>query len=274
MKEIDWIIREQSLLLKDKGYNETSLNNLDTEGSYKAHLKDKIQDLLDQDLTPIGEETIVLRLFGFFGNDKVVFAFTYGFDMSEQRLDLKQVEATLGKVSLPVAITEGRQLWKSTELYQRVKQLHEGVNIHLESDWKKRMEKVIEEQSRLLVHKGYSNNKALIEQFNKQLRKITNEHSPKFSFQLSMNRKSEEFDYPLLARFSYTIFPDKPLLQLRSAYFKMDKASHLIHWPKAKDIPIPQVIQGRLKEKSLQTIASKISDTQNQPQTVQGKKIK
>lgn len=274
MKEIDWIIREQSLLLKDKGYNETSLNNPDTEGSYKSQLKDRIQDLLDQDLTPIGEEKIVLRLFGFFGTDKVGFDFTYGFDLTEHRLDLKQVEATLGKVSLPVAITEGRQLWESTELYQRVKQLHQGLNTHLEADWNQQKRDIIEQQSKLLADKGYGNIEILNERFNKLLLKINDEHSSRHSFQLSIRTNSKSYDQPLLARFSYTIFPDKPLLQLRSAYFKMNKTSHLIHWPKAKDIPIPQVIHSRLKEKSLQTITSKLSDTQNQPQPVQGKKIK
>lgn len=249
MKEIDWIIKEQSILLKDKGYNETSLNSTEGEGSYKLHLKDKIQHILDLELTPFGTEPVSLPLFGYFNGDKVTFTFSYDFDLADHSLELKQVEARLGAVTLPVTIEEGRNLWKAKELYERVKQLHEGVSEHLNADWKTQLKENAFSNAQLIASKGYgqieSNNKEILN----AIEKIKGNSSSAYSFQLQFKMQNRDSDNALTCRFHYAFYADKAHFMLKSIFFKAGNVSELVLKPKASQIPIPTVIYQRLQTK-------------------------
>jgi hypothetical protein len=243
MKEIDWIIQEQSKLLKSKGYNETKLNSPEIEGSYKLHLKDAVQDILDRDAVSVGNEKIQLRLIGYFGTDKVSFTFQYDFDTTDNSLTLQQVEATLNKISLPVKIENGRDLWKADELFQRVKQLEGALNNHLNKEWNDKIEKLFTGQAHILATKGYANEIKWTEKFQKLLAAHLSQEADKVSFRVILRSHNRP---PLESRFHFTFHPPGPILTLNSIFYKHEGMTRIIHYPREKDIPLPAVMIDRL----------------------------
>lgn len=247
MKDIDWIIKEQAALLLRKEYNEAKLNNPDAEGSYKSLLKDAIQHVLDLEAVYPFNQPVSIKLFGYFGQDKVCFTFSYDFDVVDRYLQLIEVKATLNNVEVPVAVENGRDLWKSGELYQRVKQLELTIEPHIVQRYVQRqqiaLDEVFHSHAALLASKGYANVGFWTGKFNDKLGGIS-ESSKTISYRQIIRSKTVP---PLETRFHFDFEPSGPLLTLSSIFFKQESVSRLILHPSPNQIPIPKVISGWLK---------------------------
>lgn len=248
MKELDWIIQEQANLLREKGYNESSINSQESEGSYKLHLKDLIRDILDAEGTTIGSVPVTLRLFGHYDDTTVLFTLTYDFDLAPRALNLQMVEAAIGAIKLKEQIDHGNNLWPAKELYQRAKGLHDVIKSHDDLAWETKLQTLLEQQAALLHGKGYGDRDQLKTKMNSSIAGIIDAASPERSFILKCKVKTKPFINPIYARFHYQMIPAGPNLQLKSIQFSMSKMKELILKPNDKDIPIPHVIGSRLAE--------------------------
>ncbi|SIO53815.1 hypothetical protein [Chitinophaga niabensis] len=237
MKKLDSIVAEQALLLRANGYSEEYLNNGEAEGSYVEHLKLALEPVIDKDDLLFDCEPFDMQLLGVFDQkDRVLFTFSYEFDVFNSQITLKQIEARLNDVQLIIIIDKGSDVLASRELYEKVKSLSQVVNNFQEKEAAQYYDNLIEREKHLLATNGYHNTNVEV-QFRNTIERGKKDSSIIQSFIIHGTSKTGDMFDKMQYRLHYEYHPLKREFRLKSVYAKVDGEARIFKGTDSYPIP-------------------------------------
>lgn len=111
------LLQEQINLLKEKGYEEKSINSPDKEGWLFTQLRRNFSDALHQSWLEGEPVAFQIATTGFFNNDKdiVHFRFDYEFNPESNSLSLKEMELVAGPMRRKITIQSSQDIPHSSQ---------------------------------------------------------------------------------------------------------------------------------------------------------------
>lgn len=256
------LVEEQAFWLRVRGYDEKGLNNNEQEGSYKEHLKEGVRTILNSDVVLLDKEPFIVHSFGLFGEkDKVHFAFKYEYNSFDQRISLKEVEATLNQVSIATQIEMMDDLWPSNDLYQRTKELSEPIVAAVKENRKENIQQLIAQTSNSLKgleYEKYSDkSKGWIE---KRLTKMLGkaESKPDSIYYFNLHTKLQNGAVAIKASIQFEYVAQIQYLNLRRIHAKLGNYEETV-LQQSKAIPKAGDLITTIQHKQSLAKANKIS---------------
>lgn len=226
MKELDSMIEEHVKWLRDKGYHENSLRNHDAEGAFRMLLKLGVESVFEDELVQIGRYPFVVSNTGVYLGTSIELMFKYSYDADDRQIYLEGLDAQLKNgVNLSLAIASYDDLWRSSEVFERLHQLSASIGSHLEhASGKSMAEKTrstVVDTLQFIADKGYfdcidiSQNKF----FDQVLRKIETGQKKvaEYHFHIPVKVSRPGFSDTTL-RFQFQFNRSGPFLRLKSIF--------------------------------------------------------